>query len=569
VILNPQQTAAVHSSGHSVVVACPGSGKTRVLVEKTIRLRRADPDATIILVTFTRQAAMELQKRVKEKLASLANVRISTFHSLALQQLLLSQDIRICGPSEQLALLRQAAAAYLPDKRFREFQTAVDAYTSGAMSALDQPEYQSAYDTYLDLLTEYTAVDFGHSILQASNGMDAGRLNPFPCQYLLVDEVQDIDPTQIRWVIGHTRNGAQLTVVGDDDQSIYGWRQATGYRGIQKLRRELAATVINLSINYRSHREVLGLSSKLIDCNRYRVPKNLYSARGSGGSVSLHSKYWTDLDELEGLSSHVVRSGGKWAVIARSNRQLDRLAIHLRDLNIKYSRPGRAQFWESEEPSLFLKLLRPNPLNDPLLRATILSRAGGTDSGNARQALKTLQQTLLRHPITGSPSSRINAVSNWLTGNLNGIAKNRRDTLIQVVELCRDYMNGMSGNLQSRIDKASRPRSTKEEDITLLTMHGAKGLEYDSVWIIGCQDGTIPNSRTDDIEEERRLLYVAMTRAEKDLHLSFAWNRVVTRSDGSCYLRTMAPSRFISEDLKLPLPERSYVQHEHPGVYIN
>ena len=113
--LNRQQREAVDAKGHTVIVACPGSGKTRVLVERAAALSIKRPNAHIILVTFTRQAAAELRKRLEERVASLAHLRVSTFHSLALQQLLSNKDARICGPSEQVALLRRAAAGTLSD----------------------------------------------------------------------------------------------------------------------------------------------------------------------------------------------------------------------------------------------------------------------------------------------------------------------------------------------------------------------------------------------------------------------------------------------------------------------
>lgn len=554
-ILNEEQSLAVHHEGHSVIVACPGSGKTRVLVERAARLHAERPLAEIVVVTFTRQAAIELRRRLSEKVATLARLRVATFHSLALQQLLTRTNSRICGPSEQMALLRRAAAGHLSDSNFRDFLSASDAYTSGDLSALDNPEYQRAYDDYLDLLAEYNAVDFSQGILKSVEGMEDGTLAPFPCNHLLVDEVQDIDAMQVRWVAAHTRAGAELTVVGDDDQSIYAFRSALGYRGMQKIQRSLDAALLRLSINYRNHDEVLGLAVSLIEHNTNRVPKNLMSAKGSGGQARLHASFWTDLEEVGAMIDHVQQSPSGWALIARSNYKLDVAERLLRERKIPFSRPGRARFWESEEPALFLGLLRPDALHDPLLFSAACTRAACTLQDRPIAALRQL----LRRRRSEAPDVFIHSVSSWLLQHVGGLQADRRDGIRGIVERCRRYLLEMTGTLDERIHHATRPPSTKRERLCLLTMHAAKGLEFPAVWIFGCQDGVIPSNREANLAEERRLLYVAMTRAESELHLSFSWNKTINYRDRDPGLRRATPSRFLSLDLGLPMPTRASV----------
>jgi superfamily I DNA/RNA helicase len=541
-------------------MACPGSGKTRVLVERTVALRRSHPHAHIIVVTFTRQAAAELRRRLEEQLTDLADIRVATFHSLALQQWLGANRARIVNPHESLALLRLAAQAHLPDKQFREFQAAADAYTSGDESALDTAGFQSAYDAYLELLAEHTAVDFGHGVLKTVQGMEDGSLATLPCDFLLVDEVQDIDPTQVRWVLAHTQAGAQLTIVGDDDQSIYGFRAALGVRGMTYMQKHHDAQKIQLVINYRSHQEILRLAVALINRNRIRVAKELTSAKGPGGSVKLHARYWTDRHEDDAIASHLLRCPGKWAVIARTNRKLDRIAHALRAHNIAFSRPGRTAFWESEEPALFLRLLEPGALSDRLTRATVAARAAsGAQAGQpGTDALQDLERRIRARTRAHNPTDHITQIATWLQHHVGGLAPNRIAASRQVIEQCKHYLSDMDGSLDTRIAQCRRPRSSKEEDIVLTTMHAAKGLEYPNVWIAGIQDGVVPNSRG-DLEEERRLLYVAMTRAERCLHLSFAWNQQITPFERSPYLKLLTPSRFLVKDLALPIPDRAEV----------
>jgi len=558
--LNDQQRQAVVTQSHCVVMACPGSGKTRVLVERTVALRRSHPHAHVIVVTFTRQAAAELRRRLEEQLTDLADIRVATFHSLALQQWLSANRARVVSPHESLALLRLAAQAHLPDKQFREFCAAADAYTSGDESALDSAGFQSAYDAYLELLAEHAAVDFGHGVLKTVEGMEDGSLATLPCDFLLIDEVQDIDPTQVRWVLAHTRAGAQLTIVGDDDQSIYGFRSALGVRGMTYLQKHHDAQTIQLVINYRSHQEILRLAVCLINHNRIRVAKELKSAKGPGGSVKLHARYWTDRDEDDAIASHLLRHPGKWAVIARTNRKLDRVAHALRAHSIPFSRPGRTAFWESEEPALFLRLLESSALSDRLTRATVAARAtlGAKGGRPDTEALHDLERRIRANTRAHNPNEYVAQIATWLQRHVGGVAPNRIAAARQVIEQCKQYLSDMDGTLDTRIAQCRRPRSTREEDVVLTTMHGAKGLEYPNVWIAGIQDGAIPNSRG-DLEEERRLLYVAMTRAECCLHLSFAWNQQITPFERSPYLKLLTPSRFLTMDLALPMPQRAEI----------
>lgn len=560
-ILNPDQQAAVLAPGHTVVVACPGSGKTRVLVERAARLRAAHPEASIVVVTFTRQAARELRERLSKKMATLARTRVATFHSLALQQILSGSDARICKPGDQMALLRRAWFEFGDDEGFRGFASAVDAVAAGGPSALDNLDYLSAYDRYLELLLHLSVIDFSQAILKAVSAMRSGELTPIPCQYLLVDEVQDIDGTQLKWVIAHTDQGACLTVVGDDDQSLYGFRHSLGFGGMRRITQALEAEVITLSVNYRSHSEILEAASQLIGENTNRIPKALSAAKGPGGRILLHDRCWTDVDEAERLAANLGSSREPCAVIARTNAKLDRVASVLDEKEIPYSRPGRARFWDSEEPSLFLGLLSPVGLDDPLTLSAACTHAGVAPSDHQRAApIVELKAILQRHRDREQPSSLIQVVCGWLRTHMAGVAESRQDGIGRIIDACQSAMLKMPGHLDARIIRALRPAPTKLERIVLVTMHGAKGLEWPTVWIYGCQDGVVPNRRATDLEEERRLLYVAMTRAEQTLHLSFAWNQLRTRRTGETYPSKLTPSRFLSMDLGLPIPSRGDIE---------
>lgn len=555
--LNQRQTAAVTHQGNAVLVACPGSGKTRVLIERIVRIATAAPDDRFIVVTFTRQAAAELRQRLEGRVANLQQVKVATFHALSLHQLILSDTKRICGPSQQVALLRQASRAFIPHEEFRVFQEAVDQHTSGHSDALDDPEHQAAYDAYLDLLDKNKVVDFSQGILSVVQGMDDGSIRPLPTEHLLVDEVQDIDPVQLRWILHHAAQTTSLTAVGDDDQSIYSFRNSLGHKGMLTLQKKLNAQLLFLNTNYRSHSEVLGLSSKLISHNTHRIPKDLYSDVGPGGTVNLHTHFVSVIDETMGVVDRIQESPDtQWAIIARTNAKLDPIQNELRVRRIPHSRPGKEGFWESEDPAFFLDLLDGTLISDPFFKASISTRLDiPTDALEDSSGFATYQDALRSSPSNMPPESRIHAISDWLKSNLQGIPKYRIDSIITVTELCDKSLCSMTGSLSQRLSQARRPNTQSDTSVLLLTMHAAKGREFPNVWIIGLEDTVIPN-RKSDVEEERRLLYVAMTRAERALHLSYSWNKVINRADETTRLQKTIPTRFLSADLQIPFPER-------------
>ena len=305
---------------------------------------------------------------------------------------------------------------------------------------------------------------------------------------------------------------------------------------------------------------MLGLASLLICKNVNRVPKALYSARGPGGSVHLRSQLWTETDEASAVLQAVTADSSPWAIIARTNRKLDFIASFLREAKVPFSRPGKKRFWDLDDPSLMVRALRPDGLRDPLTLASLRARALSPDSGSDPVSL--LARSLRDAPLSGDPSRRIDIVAKWLSDHQDGFSESRKASSKEIIDSARKTLLGMSGSLLQRLEILSRPLSSKNERITLLTMHGSKGLEYPKVWIFGCQDGVIPNSKCPDTEEERRLMYVAMTRAEDELHISFAWNQLIARADGTTHLRRLTPSRFLSIDMGLPIPERSAVAPE-------
>ena len=551
--LNSDQAASVAHDGHLLVVACPGSGKTRVLVERAARLRRDFPTDPILIATFTRQAANEVRERLTATLPSLADMRVATFHSFALQQILSAGTVRLCSPADQIALMRRAWLEVCTSCSLTSFCQAVEALTSGASAGLTEVEHAAAYDRYLELLLQHSAIDFSQAILRSVSGMASGSLAPLPCRHILVDEVQDIDSTQLQWLHAHIEAGATLTSVGDDDQAIYGWRHSLGFEGMSLICRRYRAEIITLSTNYRSHREILSWADRLIAHNEHRIPKSLTSSRGPGGAVYLHDQCWTDLEEAQLVARYAEEARDGFAVIARTNLKLDAVASELTHRQIPFTRHGQGSFWESEDPSLFLALLSPSGLSDPLTMSALTMRVGKVPGGREPGQIRKLRRELAALIRDPDPTDAINMVADFLHIHNAGLNPNRIEGADRAVDACRLSLLKMSGPLRERIAKAKRPPRTRAERVVLLTMHASKGLEFPTVWIIGCEASTLPHPKCPDIEEERRLMYVAMTRAERALHISFPRRKLRTRKTKrqtqETYLQRLDPSPFLSNDL--------------------
>jgi superfamily I DNA/RNA helicase len=554
--LNPQQAAAVAADSHAVVIACPGSGKTRVLVEKAARILSSDPSARVIVVTFTREAAGEIRRRLAERTPRAGpRLDVQTFHALAIRHLLASGAVReLVGPGVQTALLRRAWSHAGEPGNWEDFVRAVDARARG-QSMAHAPTIEPAFDQYLALLEQHAAVDLSGSILHTVERLRAGELAPLPVTHLLVDEYQDADRAQVEWVLAHTERGSVLTAVGDDDQAIYGFRGSLGLEALSATATALGAARLSLEINYRSRSEIVGLGARLVLATPRRLPKGLQSARGPGARVVLEPCANADV-ECERLVSAMRAAPSEWAVIARSNAVLDGIQEALAAVGIPHARPGRSDFWQAEATSLLLALLDTTPTS--LAEGTALALAGvsegdiatlgaGRVAPRAAAAIRASLRDARQHVPGARPDLAIERVAQWLLAHYPSTSPSAR-----AVRVAADALKRLSGSLPSRLAVVRTPaRLSPTPGVQLLTMHGAKGREFRRVWLPVLVEGVVPHHKSTDLDEERRLLYVAMTRAEDELVLSFAWRRRLTESGRAP--AKLTPSRFLTVDLGISL----------------
>lgn len=637
--LNGQQVEAVKATeGPLLVLAGAGSGKTRVITVRIAYLiaEKHVPPHNILAVTFTNKAAGEMRARVEdllkgERLNSLP--LISTFHSLCVR--ILRQDIDKLGEGYKKSFTiydtddsTKVIKACIKDLGFDEKQVVPRVVRSAISAAKNRGEDVELFTSkiehtdekraaaarvfrmYEERLRIANAIDFDDLLIKAVKLL---RVSPEVREkyndrykYILVDEYQDTNSLQLALIMFLTEKQQNICVVGDDAQSIYGFRQAD-IRNILEFEQHFpSARVILLEQNYRSTQTILDTADAIIANNINQKKKKLWTANDGGDRVLYFQA--TDADG-EGrfvaarIEEHLARfQGVKIAVLYRTNAQSRVFEEALRRLRIDYNIVGGFSFYERAEVKdivSYLKLLL-NPDDDiALLRVVNVPPRGiGKTSLDelqmrSKQLGKSLWATLslitdrefqgdinltnrakealraFRRVIEGL-RAKADAVENtvkkvsdvviaaiddsgyslMLRSENSDEAEARLENLEELVNAAVDYDNMPEAGLRDFIDHAALTSDTDKFDrdasVTLMTVHSAKGLEFPIVFLVGLEDGIFPHSRSindaKELEEERRLAYVAITRAEKLLYITHAMRRRV-------YGEEMAaePSQFLNE----------------------
>jgi DNA helicase-2/ATP-dependent DNA helicase PcrA len=593
-LLNANQQAAVDEDRNTVVVAGPGSGKTRVIIAKILKIQSADPKNRVCAVTFTRDAANELTLRVERELVEafgarrgkelLGQCRIGTFHSLTIQQLReIGQLGKLATPKEQSGFIALAARSAATPEGTMSYEDAVMAIENAKCSMLRDATLMRApvVETYQRVLQRNRMGDLYDVIRDAVLGMRDGRVKPMqsgglPCTHLLVDEFQDSDEVQYAWIMEHVTRGIQTMVVGDDDQTIFEWRRALGYKGVQQFKEDAGACEIVLGENYRCREEILSYADNLIRYNRgSRIEKRLVAAKGRGGSVETLAAE-TQLEQAELLIEQIepfcvpsetdrftfTVEQGAWSIIARNHLCLNTIEAQLICKGIQYQRAGGG-LWKLTYLAVFLALLK------SLQQGTssgieIAFHHMGVESKSLDELHRVangkfsryLDGEILHFESIGSKdaafltnfalkasgwrdSLKIGAYNHVITGVAALVQEellHRQNDApkVKLLGVAADIVMGMgkytirtagggtrSPSLSERVNKLEEPRPKGGAGVALHTMHSCKGLEFDNVGIFEVSTGIIPDAeRIDDIND-RRLLYVAMTRARERLFMSY------------------------------------------------
>ncbi|MBY4898631.1 ATP-dependent helicase [Cupriavidus sp. AU9028] len=558
--LNPSQREVVNARQHCVAVAVPGAGKTATIAAKAAFLL-SDPSVTVGAVTFSKDAAVELRDRILALAGAGVRKRLiaGTFHSLAFKQL-------GKGPGNQRDIVHDGVRFAIVAQILQDGGFEMD--VEDAISAIERMKLQltdpslgtvesQLFHAYQGALARNGKIDFQDMLRLAVRGMESGDIDPYPVTHLLVDEYQDCDGLQSRWTALHGQAGSTVTVVGDDDQSIYGFRSALGYRGMQAFTAEFEATSIVLGKNYRSHSEILAAADRVIRNNPDRILKELVSHRGPGGKIEFvrqDDEFKEAVAAIEVLGP-VLRAGGTAAVLARTNRILDPLEAVCRSHGVKYHRAAGRSILDRPEAGLMgdlLELIQGCKATgvDALLgfagigaaeldlihRHSRMPGARGavpkkdlTDAGVAESTVSKYREFQKRFTEWQTLCERdyfslvLDGVREWMLRYASD------DKAKRAVSTAYEVLTRLSGPFSERL-KFLRQRNNEPADdaLVLTTMHASKGREWSAVVVIRAEETIVPDEASTE-SEERRLFYVAMTRARDALWISTAKKNPTSR----------------------------------------
>ncbi|HPF45405.1 MAG: UvrD-helicase domain-containing protein [Alphaproteobacteria bacterium] len=635
--LNPPQLEAIrHIDGPILVLAGAGTGKTRVLTTRLAHILatgRAYPNQ-ILAVTFTNKAAHEMKDRVGAIIGSAVENMfwLGTFHSICVKILRRHADLvglgtnfTILDQDDQLRLIKQLVrAADIDEKRFppRMLAGLIDSWKNKGLLPGQVPKSEAhfyadgkgldLYESYQNRLKALNAADFGDLILLC---VTLFQKNPHILseyqkrfRYILIDEYQDTNVAQYLWLRLLAMGHKNICCVGDDDQSIYGWRGAE-VGNILKFEKDFeGAKIVRLEQNYRSTTHILGAASGLINSNRDRLGKTLWTAEEGGEKVSVNA-VWDGRAEARAIGEIVEDLQRKkqplneMAILVRAGFQTREFEENFITLGIPYRIIGGVRFYERAEirdAMAYLRVLQ-NPDDDLAFERIInvpkrgigdttvaklhrIARAAGTSlvkasidivetdeiSKKARTALAQLLQNFDRWRTIAQDVNHLDITDTILeeSGYYDKWRNDKSPDAPGKLENLAELIRGMEAfeNLEEFLEHISLVMENTAENqydsISIMTLHGSKGLEFDTVFLPGWEEELFPSRRSIEeqgergLEEERRLAYVGITRAKKRAYIFYAATRYMFGN----YM-TPIPSRFIEE-----LPKEHIVKLGQQGL---
>ncbi|AFI85699.1 DNA-dependent helicase II [Methylophaga nitratireducenticrescens] len=623
----PQREAVAAPLGHTRILAGAGSGKTRVLVHRIAWLIQAEAlsPANILAVTFTNKAAAEMRGRIEQMLGyPIGGMWVGTFHGLAhrllrshWQEAGLPQGFQILDSDDQLRMIKRIIRgmsldeAQWPPKQAQWYINGQkdEGLRAAHLQAGEDPYSQNMLAIYLayeQACERAGVVDFGELLLR-SHELWLKRpdiLAHYQQRFsqILVDEFQDTNTIQYAWIRVLAGQTGHLFIVGDDDQSIYGWRGAK-IENIQKFHKDYPdASTVRLEQNYRSTGNILAVANAVIANNSERLGKELWTEDADGEPIQLYNAY-NERDEAAYLVQEVrnwMNQGGQRsdvAVLYRSNAQSRVIEEALMQSAVPYRVYGGLRFFERAEIKDVLSYLRliSNRRDDAAFERVVNTPTRGIGAAtltqlrqHARETNQTMWQSavdFLQQKIL--PARAANALSAFLTlidsltpeddtmslheltalvidesGLRTHFAKDktekgqgRIENMDELINASREFMRADDEEEMPLLDaflahaalEAGENQGDQWQDcVQLMTLHSAKGLEFPIVFMVGMEEGLFPGQKSADdplrLAEERRLCYVGMTRARKTLYLLYTESRYL-------YGQEMhpRPSRFLSE----------------------
>ena len=642
--LNSAQRDAVEAlDGPVLMLAGAGTGKTRALTTRIAHLLytgKARPNE-ILAVTFSNKAAREMKDRVQQLLGEVVEGMpwLGTFHSVSAKLLRrhaelagLKSNFTILDTDDQVRLMKQLlVAANISEKRWppRSLAHIIDSWKNRALTPEKVPAAEAScfdgqglklYEQYQKRLKELNAVDFGDLLLHVQNIFQDNNdvLEKYRrwFAYILVDEYQDTNVAQYLWLRLLAGGHSNICCVGDDDQSIYGWRGAE-VENILRFEKDFkGALVVRLEQNYRSTPHILAAASGVISANRTRLGKTLFTSLSDGEKVRLIG-HWDGEEEARWIGDEIeaMQAGrpgqrrfdlDEMAILVRAGHQMREFEDRFLTIGLPYRVIGGLRFYErmeirdamayfrvacSPDDDLAFERIMNKPKRGvgdkaqqaiqqlarakgiPLLEGARLAAASGGIGGKARMEVGELVRQFDRwhdHALDGE-FSHIELARQILDesgytemwqNEKTPEAPGRLENLKELVEVLEEFEN-----LQGLLEHASLVMDQRTDSdvsaVSIMTLHAAKGLEFPAVFLPGWEDGLFPSQRSMDevgikgLEEERRLAYVGITRAKELCTISFAANR---RVHGRW--QSAMPSRFVDE-----LPDENVDVLTQPGLH--
>jgi len=599
-----QKEAVCYLDGPLLIVAGAGSGKTRVITSKIahiIKQRLAFPNQ-ILAVTFTNKAASEMLRRVNDilKKDAIDLSWVGTFHSISAKLLRrhakaanLNSNFTIIDQDDQSRLIKNICKAENVDvKKISPnfILSVIDKWKNKGWYPSDvilkkgdifEKGFLNIYKIYQSKLIDLNVCDFGDLILHCvkifENNPDIANLYAQNFKYILVDEYQDTNHIQSRWLNALSKYHNNLCCVGDDDQSIYSWRGAEIKNFLEFDQNYNNTKIIRLEENYRSTQNILSVASKLIENNKNRVGKTLFTSGSEGEPVILNC-YRNGKDEAIGISDQIEKLKKKYnlnniSILVRAIFQTREFEERFLKIGLPYRIIGGIKFYERAEIKdciSYLKVVFQE--NDDLaferivnvpkrsIGDTTIKQINDFAKKNSlsmeKSSRKLIEINMIKPKTKIGLSSILNLIEKWRRDNIDKrnhikllqtildesgysqMLKNKKDLENENrLENIKELISAMKefDNLESFLEHVALATSIdqdwKGQKVNLMTMHASKGLEFDVIFLPGWEEGLFPHQKSieekgqNGLEEERRLAYVGITRGKKLAHISFAMNR--------------------------------------------
>src|SRR3989344_3596899 len=542
-----QKEAVCHGKGPLLVTAGAGSGKTRTLTERVIHLINSNVNPErMVAITFTNKAADEMRKRILEGVKRTDKKElpyIGTFHAFGARilrreakTLSRDHDFSIFDDDDSLRVIKKSVKSLgLTENKKSSPALLLKDISNAKMELLTSDALESplkeVFEDYESRLQEQNAFDFDDLITGVVGLLseNPAKLKKYQDQYdyILVDEYQDINRAQYIFIKLLSKEHGNLNVVGDDQQSIYAFRGANIKTFLDFERDWPGAKIVHLGENYRSTGNIVEAAAKVIENNRLQIRKKLWTQNPGGSPVSVLGTYSAE-EEADLIASEITERGFRpSAILYRTNAQSRAIEQSLNFHSIPYEMYGGVKFYDRKEIKDILAPLRYalNP-KDQISKERIDKAFLKNIGEKLVQELPGMAKTLGLMELIGYILKTTDYFEYLIKKFDNALE--RTENVRELISFASEFSS--LGEFMERVallnsnDNINR-LAEKDAPVKLMTIHLAKGLEFDDVYIAGVNDGLLPHHRSffkeEDIEEERRLMYVAMTRAKENLTLSF------------------------------------------------